>query len=51
MTDPIPLEHLRDEIAKLQGIAAAEGLTTLAYLLQMALLEAKAAAHLRRRQK
>jgi len=51
MTDLAPVEQIRDEIARLQGIATAEGLITLAYLLQMALQEAKAAAKLLGRHK
>lgn len=51
MTAPSRLEILRDEIAKLRDVAKAEGLPTLVYLLEMAMVEARAAARLRKPEK
>ncbi len=47
MTEPDPLDALSSEIARLRNIARGLELTTLAYLLEMARLEAAAQAKLR----
>ena len=47
MNEREALEHLQAEIAKLREMTAERGLTTLAYLLQMTLVEARALARAR----